>query len=352
MFSYSIIIERYTDNTIRIFRLNTSLIIRKESVKLPVNFLDVLKDSKRFSITEKYKDANMILFDSLNNIENILKTIVYPQSVNYMFAMKGIDTLASKVAFANMLRGTAIIPRSYDLTNKESVQSLLQDFHTTYIIKKNIQQQQGLRIIDTMSDLMSALNTDKGYVVCQELLRDPMIVARRKINIRIYLLVVIHRGGECEFYMYDDGFLYYAPREWDMNSIDYDVHITTGLTKDRSIYNSSPLTYQDLLKQDEKRGALLDINIKSALSIVKDKYAPYFKDMNKNLPVTSFSLFGCDIAPSSSGTITIMEVNKGPDLSYKDNRDGQIKQAMTKDMLNLVCNGQNVQNANNGFQLI
>jgi hypothetical protein len=324
------------------------LLGKKESVKLPVNFLDVVKGNPRFSITNKYADANLIMFDTLNNIESVLSKFIYPSSVNFIFAMRGIDTLASKVAFTNMLQGTSIIPNSYDVTNTESIQRLMQDYNTTYILKKNIQQQKGLLIINNMSDLINALKTDKEYVVCQELLKDPMIVAKRKINIRIYLLVVMRPGKECEFYMYNNGFMYYASREWDMNSIDYDVHITTGLTPDRSIYNSSPLTYQDLIKQDVKRGALLDKNIKSALSIVKSKYAPYFKEMNVNVPVTSFSLFGCDFAPSSSATVTIMEVNKGPDLSYKD-RDGQIKEDMTSDMLNLVCLGNN---ENNRFELI
>jgi len=346
LFSYSVSIERYTDNTIRVYRLNTALSTQKVkvSMKLPVNFLDAINSSNIFTITETYNDANMIIFDSLNNIENILAKFVYPPSVNYIFAIKGTDNLASKVAFTNMLRGTAIIPKSYDVTNKESVHRLFQDFHTTYIIKKNIQQQQGLRIIENTSDLKSALS-DKGYVVCQELLKDPMIVARRKINIRIYLLVVMRNGGDPEFYMYDDGFMYYALREWDITSIDSDVHITTGLQKDRSIYNYGPLTYQDLLKEDDKRGALLDTNIKSALSIVKSKYATYLKDMNTNIPITSFSLFGCDIAPSNSGSITIMEVNKGPDLSYKDNRDGQIKKDMTMEMLKVVCRGHDEQNS-------
>jgi hypothetical protein len=55
------------------------------------------------------------------------------------------------------------------------------------------------------------------------------------------------------------------------------------------------------------------------------------------MPATSFSSYlGAILHPSSSATVTIMEVNKGPDLSYKD-RDGQIKEDMTSDMPNLVC---------------
>jgi hypothetical protein len=348
MFAYGTSIEHYASDSIRIFRLNTKLAGRK-SYKLPMNFLDVIADSKKqFTITTNYNKANLIMLDTLNNVENVMAKFVYPPSVNYIFAMKGIDNLASKASFANMLRGTSIIPRSYDMRDKSNIQRLMQDFNKSYFLKRDTQQQTGLLIIDSVSELINAIKHDRGYVVCQELLKDPMLVARRKINIRIYLLIVIRKGGECEFYMYNDGVVYYSPKEWDSNSLDRDVHITTGILKDRSIYASNPLTYQDLLKTNAKTGALLDRNIKEAMSILKSKYAPYFKQMNKNSPVTNFSIFGCDIAPSNTGSVRVHECNKGPDLTYKDSRDGELKKNMTQDMLNMVCLG----NTKNGFERI
>ena len=38
-----------------------------------------------------------------------------------------------------------------------------------------------------------------------------------------------------------------------------------------------------------------------------------------------FQIFGADIAPDENLNVTIMEINKGPDIGFKDERDGNLK---------------------------
>ena len=59
------------------------------------------------------------------------------------------------------------------------------------------------------------------------------------------------------------------------------------------------------------------------------------KKLNNNKQFR-FNIFGIDIAPDESLNVKIMELNKAPDLSYKDDRDANVKLNMVKDMMNLV----------------
>jgi hypothetical protein len=60
-----------------------------------------------------------------------------------------------------------------------------------------------------------------------------------------------------------------------------------------------------------------------------------------------FQLYGADIAINEHLKPMIMEINKGPDLSAKDGRDKELKEAMCKDALKSV--GLITPNINNKF---
>ena len=60
----------------------------------------------------------------------------------------------------------------------------------------------------------------------------------------------------------------------------------------------------------------------------------------------SFQLYGVDVAIDSELRPQIMEINKGPDLTAKDERDKRLKINMCKDMLKSVGL---VKNDNNNF---
>ena len=69
---------------------------------------------------------------------------------------------------------------------------------------------------------------------------------------------------------------------------------------------------------------------------------------------TLFQVFGADIAPDKNLIPMLMEINKGPDISAKDERDGKVKLNMHHDLLDIVDNDININeiNNNNKFHLI
>ena len=52
--------------------------------------------------------------------------------------------------------------------------------------------------------------------------------------------------------------------------------------------------------------------------------------IEKTLPMNKFVIMGADIAVDKDLGIKLMEINKGPDLRYKDKRDGNVKYNLIK----------------------
>ena len=137
-----------------------------------------------------------------------------------------------------------------------------------YIMKKNIQRQQGLLITN---DLDKILNHHNGYVMAQELLQDPYMIKGRKINLRIYVLVVCQKTN-MDVYVYNDGFMYYTPEKFLKGSIEDKYNITTGYV-DRWIYKVHPLTHTDFKKYlDSEHDNMISIekNIRKQGLLVSD----------------------------------------------------------------------------------
>ena len=49
-----------------------------------------------------------------------------------------------------------------------------------------------------------------------------------------------------------------------------------------------------------------------------------------------FQIFGADLAPDEDLNGTIIEINKGPDIGFKDDRDGSVKKKMVEDAFNVI----------------
>jgi hypothetical protein len=51
---------------------------------------------------------------------------------------------------------------------------------------------------------------------------------------------------------------------------------------------------------------------------------------------TLFQLFGSDVAPTADLDAYLMEINKGPDLDAKDERDKKVKTRVQEDIFKVV----------------
>jgi hypothetical protein len=226
-----------------------------------------------------------------------------------------------------------------------------------YILKKNIQRQQGLKIMNRMDEIMEQKDS---YVVIQELLQDPYTINGRKINMRFYVLVICNQNM-IDVYVYNDGFMYYTKDLFKPGSKEFGPNITTGYVE-REVYQQNPLTHQDFRKyldqSDQSNQSnqsrelnphekmivnqgmrISDVVMNRIYNLLREVFTSSIGHIctgEKLKQAITFQLFGADIAVNDNLWPMIMEINKGPDMGAKDERDGLVKKTCTKDMLRLL----------------
>ena len=269
-----------------------------------------------------------------NNSQQELKQIVPSSEDQKIFIIKGCDNLSRKDNLWDSLnqeygieRASRIMPKTYLLYRPDDLELLKRD-HTpgkVYIMKKNIQRQTGLLVTQDLSKMLEGYK--QGYVIAQEMLQDPYLIDKRKTNCRVYLLVVCRKGKK-HAYIFDDGFMYYTKKHFKPNSTNMDRIITTGYV-DRKIYEKNPLTLKDFDKYLTERGNPKGLLYNKAVDLLKHTMKAADKKICTKSNVTdqvTFQLFGCDIAYNDKLDVSLIEMNKGPNLAPHGPRDKKLKQ--------------------------
>ena len=286
------------------------------------------------------------------------------------FIINNCDMIVAKdelwkgvVDYYGMEKAKTMLPSSYVLNLNKDLERFNREYDSNklYIMKKNIQRQEGLKITNDKNEILNGRN--EKYVIVQELLDDPYIISTRKTNMRFYVLVIC-QNNKASVYVHKEGFMYYTKVPFVKKSLDSDVNITTGYI-DRAVYDTNPLRHGDLRKYlDNPNRGLLNaeheiknkglqiskIYFEKIYDLIRNVFAAFtghFCKPNKLSNNTTFQLFGVDIAVDDKLNVKLLEANKGPDLGAKDKRDQELKQIVLKDVFQLV----NIINTNdtNGF---
>jgi hypothetical protein len=274
-----------------------------------------------------------------------------PKKGQRVFIIDNADNFASKnnmwkivSSYYGVDKAKILMPTTYVLI--EDMNKLQQEYDPKklYIMKKNIQRQEGLKIVDSLEEIKKSSN---DYVIVQELLQDPYLIDGRKINMRFYVLVVCNENS-IDVYVFNNGFMYYTKEPFRKNSLDFGPNITTGYI-DRSVYEKNPLTHDDFRKYLLKHGVNEKIVFLRIYVLLATIVVPLCNHVCKNAKLKqalTFQLFGADIALNDKLEPMLMEFNKGPDMGSKDKRDGDVKRKCINDMLTIVGL---TKNSNNGF---
>ena len=246
-----------------------------------------------------------------------------------------------------------VLPNSYVLYDKNDLKLFNDEFDNNkiYIMKKNIQRQEGLKITNNKNEILNGIKNQ--YVMVQELLQNPYLISGRKTNMRFYVLVICN-GSNLQVYAHNDGFMYYTKVPFQKNSLETDPNITTGYIE-RQVYKENPLTHDDLrvYLDDDSRQNLLPVELairNQGLKISQVCFGRIYQTLrtiftafigrickpSKLYNNTSFQLFGVDVAVDDTMNASVMEINKGPDLGAKDERDYELKRGVVQDTMKLI----------------
>ncbi len=298
-----------------------------------------------------------VINEELNKLnEKGLKKNKYGDGLR-IFMINNTDLMASKIGLWYYLKSkygeeiaSTMIPYTWDLNNESDMQRFKKSYDSKklYITKNNKQRQEGIKIHNNLDSILNAKNE---YLLVQELLQNPYTISKRKINLRIYVLMIKDSKGNIRVRVYKNGFMYYTPEFFEPNDPKFEKNITTGYI-DRQVYIDNPLTHDDFRKYlDDRNRDLTSVEnyLVNELGIRLSEYVfmqiyllisrlfeAYEDKLGTSNDGVNFQLYGVDIAIDDNLKPMIMEVNKGPDLSAKDERDKDLKFNLSKDILKSV----------------
>jgi hypothetical protein len=157
--------------------------------------------------------------------------------------------------------------------------------------------------------------------------------------------------------------MYYTKQPFVKNSMETDNNITTGYVE-RKVYTENPLTHEDFKyyldltegehyhknntrslnnaeRQIKQDGFLLSqVVFNNIMILIRDVFMSFkgkiCKSTSQIYKDNSYQIFGADVAISDKLQAQIIEINKGPDLDAKDERDKMVKTKLTNDMFELI----------------
>lgn len=334
----------------------------------------IKKALKENNLIEKDENAEVYFPCLYDNISKEINNFKFREGdyKQKFFILQNADNITAKdylwkhiKSHHGLEKALTMMPNTYVLNNPDDVVRFKRDYKPSniYIMKKNIQRQEGLKITNNKEEILN--NTDKDYVCVQELLQDPYLISGRKTNMRFYVLVVCNNEN-MDVYVYNDGFMYYTKELFKKGSLEDAHNITTGYI-DRKVYEENPLTHEDLRKYldsvreySKSEMALINKGYKVSTvyfdriyTLIKDIFLAYTGVFNKGRlkNYITFQLFGLDIAVSDTLKPMVMEVNKGPDLGAKDERDGKVKNGVVNGILKTLKIVEN-NNSNNFIKVL
>jgi hypothetical protein len=319
------------------------------------------------NINNNNEDWDIYIPCGYNNIENELLDIKLKNNNNnnknkYIFGINGCDSIVAKnhiwqslVKCYGRAGASQLMPESYILYDDDDLKLFKKDYNPNniYILKKNVQRKEGLKLTQSYKDVINGLNDD--YKVAQKYVRDLYLVNGRKVNLRIYLLIVI-KNNKIHFYVSHIGKCIYTNKKYNDKDLDFESNITS-YHLDISIYETNPRYFEDLIKYIDNNsvkgnGAKLFNRINTLIKNVS-------KCLSKNLYQSaniknsvSFQLFGIDVIFNNDLQPYLLEMNKGPDMTPKDDEDTKMKYTVQNDMFKTVGIISNNFGENNSFSEI
>uniref|UniRef100_A0A6C0IW26 Tubulin-tyrosine ligase n=1 Tax=viral metagenome TaxID=1070528 RepID=A0A6C0IW26_9ZZZZ len=283
------------------------------------------------------KNWNLYIPGTYTNVEQELNNLIITDKNQIIFGIRGCDKFVSKNGlwfyFDKCLgRNTSnqFLPETYLLKKDIALFKNNYEKNCLYLLKKNIQQKKGIKITKNLNEI---LNASKDYVVVQKYIPNLYLLKNRKINLRMYLLIICEKDNQ-SWYLNKLGKCIYTNKDYNPLSNNLEVHLTS-LNLNKNIYNKLPLSLEDLKHYIGKPTyKLLFKKIVNLIKTVKLVFTPTICKKCKNN--TYFQVFGLDIVFTKDYYPYLLEINKGPQMRYVNDLDKKIKYKVLSDAFSLV----------------
>jgi hypothetical protein len=341
-----------------------------------------LQEAGYSKITDKSGNWELYVPCGYNYVEDELREIDLNKINNgksnnkvlKVFGIDGCDKIASKNYLWKLLVTThgrngasQIMPLSYQVADDIDMKHFKNEFdeNQIYILKKNIQQKKGIKIMKSNYQEIKKEAVGDNYKVIQTYLNNPYLINKRKVNLRIYLVIICYPSSMFEntflndthqmmlnnntvnkndtitkYYLYNEGKCIYTNQDYSNDIENTESHLTS-VNLDEKIYESNPESLQELEthlgnnKYSQLWNQILDIIKKT--TIATEKNVCKYQNINQTV---RFQLFGGDIILGIDNTNKIkpylLEFNKGPSMKYVSPNDEILKTTLFTDLFCLA----------------
>lgn len=319
------------------------------------------------NIKQSNDNWNIYIPCGYNEVETELKQIIIKDDMSnkYIFGLNGCDSIVSKNQIWDSLvkcfgrkHASTLMPESYILNNINEMQLFRMNFvphkNNIYILKKNVQRKEGLKLTRNYLEIVEA--KADNYRIVQKYITDLYLINDRKVNLRIYLLVVIKKNT-IYFYLCKNGKCIYTNKKYNDNDLDFESNITS-YNLDMNIYKENPRNFDELkqyinTKQNNKNaGQILFNKVELLMREISQCLSKSLYQSKNILGTTTFQLFGADVIFNKDLHPYLLELNKGPDMSARDDTDEMMKTLVQTDMYKTVGILPEDLHKNNSFYLI
>ena len=327
----------------------------------------VLKDLNFKHTSKQEQDWILYIPKNYNYVELELIEIKPHNDHQLIYAIKGCDSLCSKNQLWFNLRylygrekASSIIPETFNINDIDDVNSFKEKFplddinqnnKEIFILKKNIQGKKGLLLVNNPE---KALREGKlnNFKVIQKYIPNPFTVNKRKLNLRLYVVIICYQGKQ-EWLLFKEGKCIYSNKRYDKdNSLrgeylqDKEQHFTSLNLDINKVYldEALPESLNDL-KQYLGYNVFQDVMNKILFILTQVKHVYKFKLGNLDTLQNNkcFQLFGLDFIMDEHLKPYLLEFNKGPSMGIKSPKDKELKTNVITSIFNycLFNNNQN-----------
>ena len=363
---------------------NTNISYQKcNHLKLQNNIKDIFTENeiKQFinksnnNSTHKSNSWDLYLPCGYNYVEGELMNLTPKNKDQKIFAINGCDKIASKNNLWKILRdyfgrekAATIMPETYIISDIKDMEVFKSNYKPDklYLLKKNLQRKEGIIITSDYEEIMKK----KDFKVIQEYVPDLFLIKNRKINIRLYLLIICYDGNTTG-YLYNKGKCIYTNKDYNVNDINFnnlnsndnsfnnsnnynnsnipnnsnnnvslkewrETHLTS-VNLDMEIYETHPETLQQLettigfYKYNKLWKNIITL-FKNCMRAINGNLCN-LKKLDQNV---TFQLFGADIIFNTEMHPYLLEFNKGPSMKYMTPTDTKMKKELTQDIFSKV----------------
>tara|TARA_B100001094_G_C18142883_1_gene778919 strand:- start:385 stop:1500 length:1116 start_codon:yes stop_codon:yes gene_type:complete len=344
------------------------LLINNNNLKLLENFISYTKCNKykNTNILQNILNKNEIKKTNSNkwdiylpctytNLENELKSIDIQNNNQKIFGIDGTDKMVSKdilwKTFFNKYGrkfSSKCLPETYLLNDKKDMNLFIDNYskNNIYILKKNIQRKEGIKITNDLNYILKAKY--EKFVVVQKYINNLYLLNKRKINLRIYLLIIC-KNNKIKWYISKLGKCIYTNKNYSNDYNNLESHLTS-LNLNSKIYDKNPFSLFDLKKYlgDNNFNKLFK-NIIEICIHCKNCFNNIICTNNNLNNTIRFQLYGLDFIFDNNFNCYLLELNKGPQMSYINNEDKKMKNKLHEDIFDLVKIKRLSKNKRNDF---